>query len=60
MARSMIYEKNIPTKFWGEAVHIVVYIRNRYPSKVVQRKTLLEAWSGTKPELSNLKIFGSM
>ena len=48
MARSMIHEKNMPTKFWAEAVHTYVFILNRScPTKAVYGKTLTEAWSGT-------------
>ena len=36
MARSMLQEKNLPNKFWGEAVATTVYLLNLCPTKVVR------------------------
>ena len=30
---------------WGEVVNTLIYILNRYPTKVVEGKTLYEAWT---------------
>nr|KYP39141.1 Retrovirus-related Pol polyprotein from transposon TNT 1-94 [Cajanus cajan] len=60
MARSMLKEKGLPNTFWVEAVYIAVYILNRCPTKVVQDKTLIEAWSGIKPSAKHLRVFGSI
>jgi len=49
MARSMLKEKGMPNTFWAEAVYTAVYILNRCPTKAVQDKTPIEAWSGRKP-----------
>jgi glutaredoxin len=45
-------------EFWGEAVNTAVYIKNRCPTKAFDSKTLQETWSGKKPDLFHLKIFG--
>ena len=37
-----------------------VYLLNRYPTRSVWGKTPLEAWSGRKPRISHLKVFGSI
>uniref|UniRef100_A0A151UDA6 Retrovirus-related Pol polyprotein from transposon TNT 1-94 n=1 Tax=Cajanus cajan TaxID=3821 RepID=A0A151UDA6_CAJCA len=60
MARSMLKEKGLPNTFWGEAVYTAVYILNRCPTKVVQDKTPIEAWSGIKPSAKHLRVFGSI
>ncbi len=37
---------------------MAVYIKNRCPTKAFDSKTPQETWSGTKPDLFHLKIFG--
>jgi hypothetical protein len=57
-ARSMIFAQRLELEFWGKAVNMVVYIKNRCPTKVLDSKTPQEAWSGTKPDVSHLRVFG--
>ena len=57
-ARSMLMEKGLPKTFWAEVVSIVVYLLNRCPTKAVQDKTQVEAWSGPKPSAKHLRVFG--
>lgn len=33
MVRSMLKQKSLPHKFWGEAVSIAAYVLNRCPTK---------------------------
>ncbi|GKV30443.1 hypothetical protein SLEP1_g39251 [Rubroshorea leprosula] len=44
MARSMLFEKNLPKKFWVEAVHTAVYLLNGLPTRAVEatRRTKLD------------------
>ncbi|CAL2230354.1 unnamed protein product [Prunus armeniaca] len=51
MARTMIYEKRMPIKFWGEAVNTAVYILNKYHTSALKNETPFEAFSGRKPRL---------
>nr|KYP68962.1 Retrovirus-related Pol polyprotein from transposon TNT 1-94 [Cajanus cajan] len=60
MARSMLKEKGLPNTFWAEVVYTAVYILNRCPTRTVQDKTLIEAWSGKKPSTKHLRVFGSI
>jgi hypothetical protein len=60
MARPMMKDKGIPLKFWAEAVSLAVYIQNRCPTVAVSEKTPIEAWSGVKPDISHLRVFGSV
>jgi hypothetical protein len=57
-ARSMILAQGLGLEFWGEAVNTAVYIKNRYPTKALDSKTPQEAWSGRKPDVSHLRVFG--
>nr|KYP69943.1 Retrovirus-related Pol polyprotein from transposon TNT 1-94 [Cajanus cajan] len=60
MARSMLKEKGLPNTFLDETVYTAVYLLNRCPTKVVQDKTPIEAWSGKKPSIKHLRIFRSI
>ena len=41
-------------------MHTTMYLLNRYPTKAMWNQTPLEAWSGRKPSVNHLKIFGSI
>jgi len=56
MARCML--GNLPNFLWREAVSTSIYILNRCPTKAIQGKTPFEAWSGRKPNISHLRVFG--
>ena len=60
MAKSMLFEKGIPKEFWHEAVNIVVYLLNGFPTKAVWNMTPFKAWSGRKPSLNHLNFFGGV
>ena len=60
LARSMLKTKNLPKKLWVEAVSTSVYLLNRCPTKRLEDKTPKEVWSGARPNVSHLKIFGSI
>lgn len=47
------------SKFWAEAVSTAAYLVNRCPALSLESVTPEEAWSGIKPTLQHLKIFGS-
>ncbi|KAK8934097.1 hypothetical protein KSP39_PZI014574 [Platanthera zijinensis] len=58
MARSMVKEKGLPKMFWAEGVQCAVYLLNRCPTKSVKFMTPFQAWSGWKPSVKHLRIFG--
>jgi hypothetical protein len=57
-ARSMILAQGLELAFWGEAMNTVVYVKNRCPTKALDSKTPEEAWSGRRPNVSHLRVFG--
>ena len=59
VARSMLKTANLPNTFWEEAVATACYLQNCLPMTTLSSKTPLKKWSGIKPDLSHLKIFGS-
>ena len=51
--------KNLPPKYWFKAINYAAYIQNRVPHKQLDGMTPFEAWSGRKPNVTHLRIFGS-
>jgi transposase InsO family protein len=58
--RSMLFDARLPKRFWAECLSTAVYLRNRSPSKAVVGMTPFEAWNGIKPDVSHLRVFGSV
>ncbi|XP_041786372.1 casein kinase I-like, partial [Anopheles merus] len=58
MAHCMILDAHLLHMYWAEAVNTATYLQNRLPTKPIS-KTPFELWTGEKPDLSHLKMFGS-
>ena len=58
MVRSMMKAKDMPKEFWAEAVACAVYVLNRCSSRSIKKQTPYEIWSGNKPNISYLRVFG--
>lgn len=58
MARCMLYDANLPNKFWAEAISTATYIQNRIITKGTNI-TPYEIWNKVKPNLKHLAVFGS-
>lgn len=58
-ARCLLFDANLHKRFWAEATHTAVYIINRSLSSHLKGKTPFEIWTGKKPDISHLRIFGS-
>ena len=54
--RSMLSDSKLPKRFWAEALSTAVYLRNRSPTRAVQKMTPFEAWTN----VGHLKVFGSL
>ena len=57
-ARSMLSGARLGREFWAEVVETVCCLVNRSPSLVLEDKTPQEVWTGKKPSLSHLRVFG--
>ena len=57
-ARCLLIDSCLGKRFWAEAVNTAVYLINRTPCKGLKELVPVEAWSGKKPNLSHLKVFG--
>ena len=60
MSKSITHEKNMPYTFWGEAMNTAVYLLNRCPTKALDKKTPFEVFSGMKPSVKYVRVFGSV
>uniref|UniRef100_I1QKJ2 Integrase catalytic domain-containing protein n=1 Tax=Oryza glaberrima TaxID=4538 RepID=I1QKJ2_ORYGL len=58
MARSLLKGMLVPGRFLGEAVRHAVYLLNRLLTKAMGDWTPFEAWTGRKPQLGHLRVFG--
>ena len=58
-ARTLMIESKLPKKLWTEALMTAMYLTNRSPTTALKDVTPYELWHGLKPDISNLKIFGS-
>lgn len=58
MARSLLKERQVPSQMWGEAVRHAIYILNKMPTRALSNVTPYEAWTGSKPNLHHLRVFG--
>jgi hypothetical protein len=58
MARSILKVKALPSFFWGEAIHTVMHLLNRAPTRALDGKTLFKAWYGERPTVHYLRTFG--
>ena len=57
-ARCMVDDLGVNRELWGEAVKTAAMIRNCMPVRGMPL-TPEEAWSGRKPDLSHLRVFGA-
>ncbi|WVZ16028.1 hypothetical protein V8G54_013594 [Vigna mungo] len=59
MTRCLLKAKKLPHYLWGEVVSTATYLLNRCPTRSLPDCTPEEAWSGDKPTVNHLRVFGS-
>ena len=59
MARTMLDEYKTPNRFWAEVINTVCYSINRLYLHRILKKTSYELLTGTKPNVSYFRVFGS-
>ncbi|EOX92681.1 Retrotransposon protein, unclassified, putative [Theobroma cacao] len=60
MARCLMFHKDMPKVFWVEAVNTANYILNLTYSRVLPNVTTYELWYEQKPNVSHMKVYGSV
>lgn len=63
VARSLLFQSNVPKCFWGDAILTACYLINRMPSRVLNFQTPLNRLFESYPEsrsssMLDLKVFG--
>ncbi len=58
--RCLLLSSNLPQYMWGEAILTATYLYNRTPHSKLGYKTPYEAKNGEKPDITNIKVFGSL
>jgi len=58
MTKTMLNEKRLSKQLWAKAVACSTYLLNQCPIKSVKNMTPQEAWSGYKPSVVHIRIFG--
>src|SRR6185437_5076542 len=58
VARSLMFQMNVPKYLWSEAVMIAVYLINRMPSRILGMKSLAELMLGCREFKVPPKVFG--
>ena len=55
--RAMLINADLPQSYWYDALRYTAHIHNVSPTHALDDITLEEAWSGNKPDMSNLRTF---
>lgn len=58
ITRSFLKTMKLPSFLWGEAVRHSIYVLNRLPTRALSEKTPYEVWTGMKPNLEHIRVFG--
>nr|GFB09022.1 putative RNA-directed DNA polymerase [Tanacetum cinerariifolium] len=58
MVRSMLNAREVPKKFWPEALNWCIHILNQSPTSALEDCTPEEKWSDRKPSVGYFRIFG--
>ncbi len=58
MSRGMLLDSGLGEEFSGLAMRAAQYVKNRVPSRVIGFETPLGKFSGSKPDVANLRVFG--
>ena len=57
-ARAILHDQDLPMHLWEEGARKTVYVQNCTPQRVLKNKTPEDVFSGKKPKVSHLRIFG--
>ena len=54
----MVHDQYLPMHLLSEAARTTLYVHNRTPHRVLDKRTPEEAFLGEKPKIIHLRIFG--
>lgn len=58
-SRSILIESGLEKKYWPYALMTATYAANRSPTSINNQKTPIEIFTQIKPDIRNLRVFGS-
>ncbi|GKV40300.1 hypothetical protein SLEP1_g47962 [Rubroshorea leprosula] len=58
MVRSLLFQANLPSEFWVEALYVAIHLINILPCSRLHFSTPHEVLSGTVPSYNHLRPFG--
>ena len=56
----MLYDQDMPKFLWAEPCNTAVYVQNKVPHRALGKVTPESVFTGNKPKVSHIIIFGSM
>jgi hypothetical protein len=56
--KALLNNQGLSIFLWGEATMIAIYVQNKSPHHILKDMTPEESFSGKKPNVENLRIFG--
>jgi hypothetical protein len=59
MVRCMLHSANMDLRYWGEAFLYSIHVCNLSPTSAIQDCIPVHVWTGCKPDVSRLCVFGS-
>ena len=59
-AQAMLHDQGLPMHLWAEACNTAIYVQNHCPHRVLGMSTPEEAFTGKKPDVSNLKFLAHL
>jgi hypothetical protein len=57
--RTMLIDADLPESYWFDALVYAALLHNVTPTRALGDVTPEEAWSGNKPDVSSIRVFGS-
>jgi len=60
VCRALLFQAKIPNIFWSYSLKLVVHLINRLPTPFLSNQSPYELVYSTKPDFSNLKVFGCL
>jgi transposase InsO family protein len=58
--KAMLHDQSFPMYLWVEACNTTVYLQNKSLHRIMEGKTPEEAFTGSRPEIGHLRIFGCL
>jgi len=56
--KAMFHDQDLPMYLWAESTRTTVYVQNKMPHRALGNKSPEELFTGKKPEVRHLRIFG--